>query len=232
MHLSSPKSALPYLAILGVFVVVSSAAAQMIGPMAPAPTPTPRLLPGQLPPKAPEISYKAGNLTVVADNSSLSAILHGVEKRTGIKLEGNAPEDRIFGKFGPGSPRDVLHQLFSGLHLDYILQGSTDPSSVEKITLNNRGAITAQMVGAVAPGRRPNPAANPDGQPEQAVAEPEAEADNDPMDQPVVEQTETTTENTGGDPEPQTQPGQVPTPPTPQELIERLHQLQNQQTGR
>src|SRR5271155_2294438 len=66
-----------------------------------------QLTPAQMPPKPPEVSFQNGELTVAADNSTLASILHAVEKSAGIKLEGNVPEDRLFGKF-TGSPRDVI----------------------------------------------------------------------------------------------------------------------------
>src|SRR5579883_2536283 len=89
-----------------------------------------QLTPAQMPPKEPEVSFKDGMLGVSADNSTLAAILRAVEKNAGIKVQGSIPEDRMFGKFGPGSPRDVITQLFSGSHIDYILQGTDDPESV------------------------------------------------------------------------------------------------------
>src|SRR5579872_6157331 len=51
------------------------------------------LTPAQLPPKEPEVSFKSGVLTVVADNSTLAAILRAVEKNAGIKVHGSIPED-------------------------------------------------------------------------------------------------------------------------------------------
>src|SRR5262249_33219743 len=66
--------------------------------------------PLQLPPKPPRVSYVTGKLTVVAENSMMTDVLNGVRSATGIKMEGlGGNADRVYGQFGPASPRIVIN---------------------------------------------------------------------------------------------------------------------------
>src|SRR5690242_13890809 len=87
------------------------------------------------PPNPPNIRYANGELTIVANNSSLAEIVGGIERATGARLEGTRPDaERVFGQFGPGSTRDVLNSLFDGSRYDFILVGSLEnPTDVQTI---------------------------------------------------------------------------------------------------
>ena len=61
-----------------------------------------------------QIVFADGNLSIHADNSSLAAILHQVASNSGMKIEGLGSDERVFGNFGPGAPRDVLADLLVG----------------------------------------------------------------------------------------------------------------------
>ena len=176
------------------------------------------LTPAQMPPKDPTVSFQNGSLTVVAENSTLSAILHAVEKTAGIKLQGTPPEDRIFGKFGPGSPRDVLTQLFSGAHIDYILQGNNNPNSVQSIIINNRGSLNADMFTRV-----PSQPAGTNSLSQPNVINSATAGGQEPEN---TNGYSSATDQTGPE-ENGYQPGQVPPPPSQQQLLDRLHQMQN-----
>src|SRR5581483_3940007 len=100
------------------------------------------------PPNPPSISYASGELTIVANNSSLADIVSGIERATGVRVEGTTPDsERVFGQFGPGSPRDVLNSLFDGSRYDFILVGSLDnPADVRTIILSPHGTAPAAGV--------------------------------------------------------------------------------------
>jgi hypothetical protein len=201
------------------------------------------LTPAQMPPNQPTVTFQNGSLTVIAENSTLSSILNAVGKDAGIKLEGNPPEDRLFGKFGPGSPRDVITQLFSGSHIDYILQGNNDPNSVASITVNTRGTINADMLSRL-PAQSQNVAQTVTPTAAQTFVAPQVplrhhrpietgpvqtpNADENPAATPAATNGEanenTNPENTTGYAQ-----GQVPAPPSPQDLLDRLHQMNGQQ---
>jgi len=77
-----------------------------------------------LPPMAPTmrdveehtatVEYSDGRIAVVADNSSLNEILRDVARRAGMAVEGSVIEERVFGKYGPAAPAEVLSALLVG----------------------------------------------------------------------------------------------------------------------
>src|SRR3954469_15366924 len=81
----------------------------------PEPVPTPaqpvvQLRPSQMPSVQPRVSYQQGQLTVVAENSTIADILGAVRTATGIRIEtqGGPSGDRVAAKIGPATPREVL----------------------------------------------------------------------------------------------------------------------------
>jgi len=122
-------------------------------PQPPPPPPTPE----QMPAVPPQVSYNDGLLSIVAANSTLSDILHLVSVRTGANVD--APPyltgERVAVHIGPGTPRDVLSDLLSGSHFDYILLGSDgDPNAVRSIILTpNQKSPAATAVAQVQPAR-------------------------------------------------------------------------------
>ncbi|MGA9815069.1 MAG: hypothetical protein WBQ64_19970, partial [Terriglobales bacterium] len=77
-------------------------------PPAPAPPPPPPT-PEQMPAVPPQVHYSQGQLTIVAENSTLADILRAVRAQTGAAVEvpPNATE-RVVTHLGPGPARDVL----------------------------------------------------------------------------------------------------------------------------
>lgn len=104
--------------------------------------------PAQLPPAPPKISYISGKLTVIADNSTLSDVLSAIQNVTGATIEGVTPTstDRVFGKFGPASPREVCSALLAGSAYDFIIMESPDhPGSIQQIILAARSMEPADL---------------------------------------------------------------------------------------
>jgi hypothetical protein len=169
------------------------------------------LNPEQMPPTPPHVTYQNGLLTIVADNSTLSDILHAVAARTGASVDApaNLTGQRVAARLGPGPPRDVIADLLSGL--DYIVVGAgNDPDAIRSIIVSSGDSSMAN----------PRP-----------VGVPVAEA---PPLPPEPDPTPT-------EPEPPAQPAvQAPTPgeggkaaapqvKSPEELLEELRKLQEQQ---
>jgi hypothetical protein len=103
-------------------------------PQAPAPPPTLE----QSPPTAPQVNYSNAQLTIVAQNATLSQVLRSVQSLTGASVEmpSGASNERVVGQFGPGEPRDVLNALLNGSKFNYIILGVTgDPGAVQKVIL-------------------------------------------------------------------------------------------------
>jgi AMIN domain-containing protein len=165
------------------------------------------LSPEQMPPVAPQVTYRNGLLSIVAENSTLSDILHAVAAHTGATVDApaNLAGQRVAARLGPGTPRDVMADLLTGL--DYIVVGaSNDPDAIRSIIVSNSGPSVAGRAPAVAaPPPPPEPA---------EAAEPEPPAPQQPP------QALPPGESSGKAP---------PQAKSPEELLEELRKLQEQQ---
>jgi hypothetical protein len=148
----------------------------------------------QIPPAPPHVSYQHGLLTIVAQNSTLAAILLDVRKLTGASIDvPSGATERVVARLGPGPARDVLAGLLNGTSFNYVMVGSpSDPEALSALLLTAKpgggsgGATTANtsvaMVdqSALIPAMAPPPVAARGASP--AVAEAEADdsdSDND-----------------------------------------------------
>ena len=172
--------------------------------------------PAQQPANPPRISYVGGLLTIAAENSSLTDILTTVQRLTHAQLEGTQPRsERVFGQFGPGTPRDVLNSLLSGSRYDFILVGAIDdPGGVDRIMLSPRAnSASGNTTGNQTAVRQNIPTSSQD-----------TDDDNEGIAQvPEPQQA----------PVPQQQPPHVPPGQqqvkTPEQLLEELQRLRQQQ---
>jgi hypothetical protein len=188
----------------------------------PAPEPQPQL-PYELPPTPPQVTYRGGQLSILAENSTLSLVLQAVAKATGARLEGPLSAERVSVRLGPGAPRDVLAELLTGSNFNYVIVGSpANPGAVTAVTLTVRGG----------PPSPPQAAPQTRAFEREPVVEDESEnVEPEPQVEPVIEQP-----NEGFAPQPgvPAQPGATPQQPkTPQELLqemqERLRKQQEEQ---
>jgi hypothetical protein len=178
-------------------------------PPAPEPQPTPAqpvvpLRPSQLPSVPPRVSYQQGQLTVIAENSTLGDIFGAIRTATNIKIEtqGGPSGDRVAAKIGPAPAKEVLLSLLQGSRYDYVMLGSlTDPEQVERVILTPKSAGT-QTASAPAQPQMPPQQARPD-----TDEDSEDNADQEDPGQPMLR---------GQEPpqQPQQQP-QAPQPPPP-----------------
>ena len=123
-------------------VVTPTAASAQPAP-APPQEPPAYIPPEQLPPKAPVVTYESGQLTIVAENSTLSDILAALRACMGsdIDLPSSASGERMWAKLGPGPARKILAALLSQTNLDYLIQASdseTDPDGIRSVSLTPR----------------------------------------------------------------------------------------------
>ncbi len=166
------------------------------------------------PANPPQITYSGGRLAIIANNSSLADILNGIQTTTGSKLEGTQPDsERVFGQFGPGSPRQVLDALLAGSRFDFILLGSIeDPGNVERIVLSPHSSASASTQQASRPNVQNQQADDDDNDnyvPPQPVPQPPPGAEN-------------------AQPNPNQQPGN-PQVRTPEQLLQELQRMRQQQ---
>jgi hypothetical protein len=201
-------------------------------PQAPEPPPTLE----QSPPTPPQVSYNNGQLTIVAQNATLSQVLRAVQSQTGtaIEMPSGASSERVVGQLGPGQPRDVLSSLLNGTKFNYIILGVTDnPGAVQKVILTT--PKTASTVNTAQ-----NNAAPPDEpQDEESYNEPEPQPQAPPP--PVPPQMRHRPVMPGRTPEsfnpqqPQPAPdnsgdnSQLNGTKTPEQLLQELQQMQQQQ---
>jgi len=178
------------------------------------PTPiAPALIPEQMPPSPPQVTYGNGLLTIVASNSTLSEILQAVAARTGATLDApaNLTSQRVAARLGPGPPRDVVADLLAGL--DYIVVGANnDPDAIRNIILPPTTSPPPEpVVGSAAAFQPPPP------EPEQAAAP-------EPVPPPMAP------EQPAANAAPSPSSAQSPPPvKTPEELLEELRKLQEEQ---
>jgi hypothetical protein len=156
----------------------------------------------QEPAKEAQIVFAGDTLSIHADNSSLAAILHEFAAKSGMQVEGLGGDERVFGTFGPGAPRDVLADLLNGTAYNLVLLGDLSNGAPRELVLTP----TTKGGGAPAP---PGPLPNPD----EAVSSDQESADVPPPPPDV--------------PSPGTPP--APGVKTPQQLFEQLQRMRQAQ---
>ncbi|HWC18744.1 MAG TPA: hypothetical protein VG498_17165, partial [Terriglobales bacterium] len=94
------------------------------------------------PAQLPTVTFRDGQLTIVAYNSSLHDVLEMVRTQTGAAMEIPAEAtERVFVSLGPGPVRHVLDSLLAGSTFNYVLLGSeTDPQALTKVLLTPKPA--------------------------------------------------------------------------------------------
>ena len=85
------------------------------------------------------------SLLIRADNSSLSAILRDIASQSGMKIEGLGSDERVFGSFGPGAPRDVIDDLLNGTAYNVVLVGDLTSGAPRELILTpaSHGGVAA-----------------------------------------------------------------------------------------
>jgi hypothetical protein len=86
------------------------------------------------------VTAHKNELTVKADNSSLTQILHQVSSATGMRLDGLGGDERVFGSFGPGAPREVLTSLLNGTSYNVVMVGDLPNGAPRELFLTRRAS--------------------------------------------------------------------------------------------
>jgi outer membrane biosynthesis protein TonB len=89
-------------------------------------------------PEDAKVTWDSQGLSISAANSSLTQILNEVAAETGAKVEGIGRDLRIFGTYGPGTPRDVLSQLLEGSGYNVLMIGDQGQGAPRQILLSER----------------------------------------------------------------------------------------------
>lgn len=122
----------------------SSAKTPQQPPPSPATAPAPAAIsapPSLLdkPAQPAKVTLANGKLSVAADNSSLTDILHQLASTTGMAIDGLDQDTRIFGTYGPGNPRDILSSLLEGAGYNVMMLGATEDGTPRQLVLTVRG---------------------------------------------------------------------------------------------
>ena len=140
----------------------TAASPQQLPAMTPVSQPlAPPLSPEPVEPKALHVSCEGDQLTIIADNSTLSEILAEVSAQTRAEIEipaGASSEKLAVVRLGPGPAREVLTSLLNWTTFDYIIQASdADPLGIKSVFLVARTkSPTGGPAGtALASGRQP-----------------------------------------------------------------------------
>jgi hypothetical protein len=150
------------------------------------------------------VNWNGRELSISAKNSSLSQILADVSTATGLKVEGQSGDQRVYGIYGPATARDVLNQLLDGSDYNILMIGDSGEGTPRELVLSRKVKLAAVN-------GRPDFAAgaqDDDGDDEQEPAEP---VRRPPFATPL-----------------QALPGQQMNQLTPQEQQLRLQQMQQQ----
>jgi hypothetical protein len=84
------------------------------------------------------VDWNGRNLSIAATNASLQQILHDVSTATGVKVEGQAADERIYGRFGPAPAREVLSQLLDGSGYNVLMVGDKGEGTPRELVLTAR----------------------------------------------------------------------------------------------
>ena len=156
-----------------------------------------------------KVMLDGGKLTIHAHNSALSEILNEISRQGGMNLSGlhaGKADQRIFGTYGPGRPRDVLNELLNGSGYNVLMLGSLPSGLPRQLALSLRPA-----------GGIPNP-------PPQSEARMREEYEEN--------QIQPTQYAPAPNPHPQppvAHPGARPGIRTPQEILQELEQMRQRQ---
>lgn len=179
-----------------------------LAPMPERPSdPPPPNWPANDPAKPASVDWNGRDLRIAATNSSLQQILTDVSTATGVKLEGTAGDQRVYGNFGPAPARDVLRQLLDGSGYNVLMIGEQGQGTPRRLVLTSKASH----------GPSPRTAANPDA----------TQGADDQPDEPQ-EQPEPPEQPAAPPPQPNQQGPQNPQNRNPQEILQELQQRQQQ----
>jgi len=140
---AKPNAALP---------AASPVPATWTAPQASAPQPDSLL---QQPPTQAVIVTEPDTLKIEANNASLTQTLQRIAEKTGMHLDGTTGDERVFGTFGPGAPRDVIGALLEGTSYNIAMVGSLENGAPRELLLSPKSgaggtspALTSKPLGA------------------------------------------------------------------------------------
>jgi hypothetical protein len=159
-----------------------------------------------------KVALNSGGLTVTADNSSLTQILHEISSSTGMAVDGLNNDQRVFGSYGPANPREVLSSLLEDSGYNVMMVGANSDGAPKQLFLTPRDASASAT------------ANNP--QQDRPMMPPNRDDDADEELPPPAEPDTPPPGNAVQGPNQQTPPGVVR---SPQQMLQELEQMRQQQ---
>ncbi|QNI37954.1 hypothetical protein [Edaphobacter albus] len=170
-------------------------------------------------PNRASITYANDQLTVQADNSSLNQILHEISRIAGVTITGGVAEERVFGKYGPGSLSEVLGQLLDGTSTNMLFIASSGDKTPQLILTPRNGRPSPPNPNAARFDNNPEAASIP------APSEPPAQAPPQNPPPPPSESNNSPAPAETGSPSQSSSSGVK----TPQQIYDELMRLRQQQ---
>lgn len=215
------------------------------------PTTLPAASPTAPPPSSPivatsavrraEVSYVQGQLEIAADDSSLNQILREIGRLTGMTITGGVADQRVFGKYGPAAPPDILTSLLQGTGSNMLFLNGESNAPAQLILTPQQGSVTPPNPNAPAfdddtsEAQTPSPSVPSPGEP----ASRPAYAPGIPIPGrgrgPIIQSQDSPALSTATTADPGTNPPPSDNPPspngvqTPQQIYQQLLQLQTAQ---
>ncbi|MFC5865575.1 hypothetical protein ACFPT7_24935 [Acidicapsa dinghuensis] len=94
-------------------------------------------------PVAAAVNWNGKELSIDAKNSSLNQILADVSTATGLKVEGQSGDQRVYGTYGPAPARDVLNQLLDGSDYNMVMVGDSGYGTPTELVLSRKVKMVA-----------------------------------------------------------------------------------------
>jgi len=134
---------LAVLLLFGGGMVWAQSALPATGPtVLPAAGPQTSAAPAPAPPGRARVVWSDGQIEITADNSSLNQILREISRETGMKITGGVSDERVFGKYGPGAPAEILASLLDGTGSNMLLRETASKVPAELILTARQGGPT------------------------------------------------------------------------------------------
>lgn len=92
---------------------------------------------------AAAITLVDGKLSVDANNSELRQILDDISRQSGMTIQGDIRDIRVFGHYGPQNPSVLLSDLLTGLGYNIVMMGVGRDGAPKELLLTHRTATAS-----------------------------------------------------------------------------------------
>ena len=123
-------------ALLAITAACSHAGAQSVSVPASQPGPS------EVRQQGARVLYSGGLVTVTAHDSTLDEIVQQIAAKVGVKVDGRASNEKVFGTYGPEAPAVVLTTLLDGSGSNLLIVQSASDRPLEIILTPRSGGVS------------------------------------------------------------------------------------------